>query len=145
MPGKFVCTQFLFAYTRGCLHCCSSAQYCVSRPLTLPGEKTCLHTVPVCLHERVFALLQQRTVLCIPSANTAWWTNLFAHGSCLLTRPGVCTAAAAHSTVYPVCYHCLVNKLVCTQFVLVYYVLVFVQLQKEVFIVLWTLFALAVC
>jgi len=44
---KLVCTQFVFAYTAGCLHCSSSVQYCVSRLLSLPDEQTCLHTVRV--------------------------------------------------------------------------------------------------
>ena len=48
------------------------------------------------------------------------WVNLSAHSSCVLTRPCVCTTVAVHSTVYPVYYNCLVNKLVYTQFVFAY-------------------------
>jgi len=125
--------------------------------LTRPGVCTVVaaHSAvyPVCSHCLVFAhssclltrpcvsLLLQRTELCILSALTAWCLH-----TVRVCFTVVCfTAVAAHSTVYPVCYHCLVNKLIYTQFTLVYYVRVFVLLQTELFIILWILFALAVC
>ena len=70
----------------------------------------------------MFVLQQakQFTAVGILFALTVCWRNLSAHSSCLLSLPGDCTAVAAHSIVYPVCYQCLANKLVCTQFVFGY-------------------------
>jgi len=61
LVNKLVCTQFVFAYSAGCLHCCSSAQCCVSVYLVCYHclvNKRIYTQFMLVYYVRVFVLLQ---------------------------------------------------------------------------------------
>ena len=111
----------MFAYSAGSLHCCSSAQYCVSYLLSLVNKLVCTQFVFAysvgCLHCCSSGQYCASRLLSVPGEQA------YLHSVHVgLLRPCLCTVTdgAVHSTMDPVSTRNLLDNLMGAQFVFVY-------------------------